>query len=164
MKKRIHRGEVTFKLALLAFFALLYVLALPYPEKSKQFPQLLADFSFILIVISLVVDFTGRSIIAGEMTDAGETELKVPEEREKRSRRKRFYRAWGVILISTAIGFLGGFLFSTFSLFMGFALVFGERTGRGRMKNFVTAVAMTALIYFIFDRMMGVPLLGGIFS
>ncbi|MFH1123657.1 MAG: tripartite tricarboxylate transporter TctB family protein, partial [Pseudomonadota bacterium] len=99
-----------------------------------------------------------------EITDAGDTELKVTDETVKRSRKKRFYQAWGIILVSTAIGFLGGFLFSTFSLFMGFALIFGKRTRRNRLKNLVTAAAMTALIYLIFEWMMGVPLLEGIFS
>ena len=164
MREKFQWGEVLFKIALLAFFALLYFVALPYPEKAKQFPQLLAQFSFILVVISLVMDFTGKRIIAEEIADAGDTELKVTDETVKRSRKKRFYQAWGIILVSTAIGFLGGFLFSTFSLFMGFALIFGKRTRRNRLKNLVTAAAMTALIYLIFEWMMGVPLLEGIFS
>lgn len=164
MREKFEWKEVSFKIALLVFFALLYFVALPYPEKSRKFPHLLAHFSFIMLVISLVVDFAGKRIVTGEMTDAGDTELKVTDATAKRSRKKRFYQAWGVILVSTAIGFLGGFLFSTFSLFVGFALVFGEKTRRKRLRNFVTAVAMTALIYLIFEWVMGVPLLGGIFS
>jgi len=163
-REKFQWGEVLFKTGLFAFFILLYFVALSYPEKSRQFPQLVANFSFVLILISLTMDFTGKRIIAGEMTDAEDTELKVTDETVRRSRKKRFYQAWGVILVSTAIGFLGGFLFCTFSLFMGFALIFGERTRRKGLKNFVIAVAMTALIYLIFERMMGVPLLRGIFS
>jgi hypothetical protein len=137
-------------------------LAIPYPEKSKQFPQLIAVFSIIMIVISLMIDLTRKETGVGEIADVGDTELKILDETTKKARRKRFYQAWGIILISTAIGFLGGFLFSTFSLFVGFALFFGKRTRKYLFKNIFIAVVMTILIYVAFQWIMGVPLLTGI--
>jgi len=162
MKGRFKRTEVWFKLVLLILFSLLYLLAIPYPEKSKQFPQLIAVFSIVMIVISLMIDPTRKGTGVGEIADVGDTELKILDETTKKARRKRFYKAWGIILISTAIGFLGGFLFSTFSLFVGFALFFGKRTRKYLFKNIFIAVVMTILIYVAFQWIMGVPLLTGI--
>lgn len=160
MKEKLKLTEVWFKLVLIVFFGFLYLLSFPYPEKSKQFPQLLALFSLIMIVISLVIDFTKKGAVAKEITDVGDTELKVIDETDKKIRRKRFYQAWGIILVSTAIGFFVGFLFSTFFFFIGFALFFGER--KNLVKNIVIAVAMTILIYLSFQWMLNVPLLTGI--
>ena len=64
MKDRLKLTEVWFKLILLVFFVFLYVLSIPYPEKSKQFPQLLSLFALIMIVISLVIDFTKKGAVA----------------------------------------------------------------------------------------------------
>src|SRR4030042_7185863 len=160
MKGRFKRTEVWFKLVLLILFSLLYLLAIPYPEKSKQFPQLIAVFSIIMIVISLMIDLNRKGTGVGEIADVGDTELKILDETTKKTRRKRFYQAWGIILISTAIGFLGGFLFSTFFFFVGFALFFGKK--KYLFKNITIAFAMTILIYFIFQWIMGVPLLAGV--
>jgi len=162
MEGRFKRTEVWFKLVLLILFSLLYLLAIPYPEKSKQFPQLIAVFSIVMIVISLIIDLTRKGTGVGEIADVGDTELKILDETTKKARRKRFYKAWGIILVSTAIGFLGGFLFSTFSLFVGFALFFGKRTRKYLFKNIFIAVVMTILIYVAFQWIMGVPLLTGI--
>jgi len=63
MKEKLKLTEVWFKLVLLVFFILLYLFAIPYPEKSKQFPQLIAIFSLIMIVISLIINFTWRTLL-----------------------------------------------------------------------------------------------------
>ncbi|MDP2645801.1 MAG: tripartite tricarboxylate transporter TctB family protein [Desulfobacterales bacterium] len=163
MKERLKLTEVWFKLGLFILFGLLYFVSMPYPAKSKQFPQLIAMISTALIVISLVMDFTRKQILTGEITDVGETELKIVDGATRKVRRGRFYKAWGIILISMTAGFLGGFLFTTCSLFMGFALVFGEKTRKVLYKNTLVAIGMTVLIYLIFQRIMGVPLLTGAF-
>lgn len=128
MKGRFKRTEVWFKLVLLILFSLLYLLAIPYPEKSKQFPQLIAVFSIVMIVISLMIDLTRKETGVGEIADVGDTELKILDETTKETRRKRFYQAWGIILISTAIGFLGGFLLvlSPFLLVLPYSLERGQ--------------------------------------
>ena len=157
MKEKLKLIEVWFKLALLVFFILLYLLAIPFPEKSKQFPQLIAIFSLIMIVISLIIDFTWKDKVAEGIADVDDTELKALDAPTQKTKRKRFYRAWGIILVSTAIGFLGGFLFTTFFLLMGFPLLFGEK--RNLFKNTVVAIAMTVIIFFIFQWIFEVPLL-----
>jgi len=157
MKEKLKLIEVWFKLVLLGFFILLYLLAIPYPEKSKQFPQLIAVFSLIMIVISLVIDFTRKDKVAEGIADVDDTELKALDAPTQKTKRKRFYRAWGIILVSTAIGFLGGFLFTTFFLLMGFPLLFGEK--RNLFKNTVVAIAMTVIIFFIFQWIFEIPLL-----
>jgi len=160
MKEKFVRIEVLFKLSLLVFFGILYLLSIPYPDKSKQFPQLIATFILIMLSISLVIDLTRKGSDAGEISEVDDTELKVIDKSAKKARKKRFYQAWGIILFSTAIGFLGGFLFTTFSLFIGFAVLFGE--GKNLLKNTAIAVFITIVVYFLFQWVMRVPLLGGI--
>ncbi len=162
MKEKFKLIDVQIKLALIVIFVLFFVLAMPYPEKSRAFPQLLSVVSLILVIISLTFDFTSKEIVAGELTDVDEAEVKVLDEETKRARKRRFYKAWGIILVSTAVGFLGGFLFSALCYFLGFALFFGER--KNLVKNIIIALVLTAVIYVSFDTIMGVPLLEGIFG
>jgi len=161
MEAKLLRTEVWFKLVLLVFFGFLYWLAIPYPEKSRQFPQLVALFSLILIVLSLVLDFARRGGVSGEVADVGDTELTIVDESVKRERTKRFCKAWAIILVSTAVGFWGGFLFSTFLFFVGSAFFFGKKENFWR--NTLVAVGVTAIIYLVFQKIMGVPLLAGAF-
>jgi len=161
MKEKLKLTEVWFKLVLLVFFGLFFLLAIPYPEKSKQFPQLIAIFSLIMVAISLITDFTRKGKVAEGIADVDDTELKVLDMTTQKTKRKRFYKAWTIILLSTAIGFLGGFLFTTFFIFIGFPLFFGRREKLS--KNIFIAVLMTMIIYLSFQWIMGVPLLTGIF-
>jgi uncharacterized membrane protein HdeD (DUF308 family) len=156
-KEKLKLTEVWFKLVLFFLFGFLYLLSIPYPERSKEFPQILALLSIIMIVISLIIDFTRKGKVAEGIADVDDTELKVLDATTQKTRRKRFYKAWGIILVSTAIGFLGGFLFTTFFLLMGFPLLFGER--RNLFKNTVFAIAMTIIIFFIFQWIFEIPLL-----
>ena len=160
MIEKLKLPEVRLKLVLFVFFVFLFLLSIPYPAKSKQFPQLIALFSLIMILISLVTDFAKKGAVAKEITDVDDTELKVIDETATRLRRKRFYRAWEIILVSTAAGFLGGFLFSSFFYFIGFAIFFGER--KNLIKNLVIAGLMTLIMYLLFQWIMKVPLLTGI--
>jgi hypothetical protein len=162
MKEKAKLTEVWFKLVLFVLFGLFFLLAIPYPEKSKQFPQLIAIFSLSMIAISLMTDFIHKGKMAEGIADVDDTELRVLDATNQKTRRKRFYMAWGIILVSTAIGFLGGFLFTTFFLLMGFPLFFGER--EHLFKNIFISVLMTMIIFFSFQWVMGVPLLEGILS
>jgi hypothetical protein len=160
MKEKLKLTDVQIKLALIVIFGFFYVYAIPYPEKSRQFPQLLAVVSLILVIISLIFDFTKKEVVTGELTDIDDAEVKVLDEETKRQRKQRFYKAWGIIIVSSAAGFLGGFLFSTFFFFLGFAIFFGEK--KNLIKNIAIAVGMTILIYVSFETLMGVPLLEGL--
>ena len=113
-----------------------------------------------MILISLIVDLTKKKTVGGGLTGIDDTELTVLDESAKRERIKRFYKAWGIILVSTAIGFLGGFLFCVLFLFIGFAVLFGPK--KKLLRNIVTAVAMTITFYFTFQWIMMVPLLEGV--
>jgi uncharacterized protein YqhQ len=155
------RTDVRIKFVLLIFFGLFYVLAIPYPEKSRQFPQLIALFSLAAIVASLIGDLMGKATVTAQIAQVDDTELTHIDEREKKDKKKRFYQAWGIILGSLAAGLLGGFLFTTLFLFAGFALIFGQR--KNIFKNMVVAVVMTICIYFVFEWLMSVPLLSGLF-
>ena len=160
MREKFKLTEVWCKIALLFIFSAFYVLAIPFPEKSRQFPQLLAVISLVMTVIALIMDFSRKATLQGEITGVDDTELKVLDAKTKSARKKRLYQAWAIILVSTGVGFLGGFLFSALCFFAGFALVFGSRKKQG--KNMIIAVAMTIVVYFIFGRTMGVPLLEGV--
>jgi len=160
MKEKFKLTEVRCKIVLLFVFSAFYLLAIPFPEESRQFPQLLAAFSLVLTVIALIADFSRKDSVQGEITDVGDTELKFLDANTKKARRRRYYQAWAIILVSTGIGFLGGFLYSTVCLFAGFGAVFGSR--EKLLNNMIIALAMTVVVYFIFGRAMGVPLLEGI--
>ncbi len=159
--RTLKRTDVRIKLVLLVFFGLFYVLAIPYPEKSRQFPQLIAVFSLAAIVASLIADFMGQTAGAVQIAQVDDTELTGIVEESTNEKKKRFYRAWGIILVSAAAGLLGGFIFTALFLFTGFALIFGEK--KDLFKNMVLTGAMTICIYFVFERLMGVPLLSGLF-
>ncbi len=160
MKEKHKSLDTWCKIVLIALFALLFVMARSYPSESRQFPQLIAVFTLFVLVISLVRDFFGKKAVAppesAEASDAGfQAADTVKGEKE---RKKRLYLTWGMILVSTAIGFWGGFLITTFLLFIGFALFFGEK--KHLFRNSLTAIAVTAVIYVVFEWIMRVPLLG----
>jgi hypothetical protein len=160
MKEKLKSTEVWFKIVLLFVFSGFYILAIPFPQDSKQFPQLLAAISLALTVIALAMDLLRAQVVAGEIGDVDDTELKVLDAPTKKARRKRFYKAWAILIVSTGAGFLGGFLFSTVFLFAGFGLAFGRR--ENWVKNMIVAAGMTVLVYFVFGRIMAVPLLDGV--
>jgi len=159
MREKFKLTEVWCKIALIFIFSACYVLAIPFPEKSRQFPQLLAVISLVMTVIALIVDFSRKDTLRGEITGVDDTELKVLDAKTKKARKRRLYQAWAIILVSTGVGFLGGFLFSALCFFAAFALVFGSV--EKRVKNMIIAVALTIVVYFVFGRTMGVPLLEG---
>ena len=160
MKEKFKLTEVWCKIVLIFLFSAFYIVAIPFPEKSRQFPQLLAVISLVMTVIALIMDFSRKGAVEGEITVVDDTELQVLDAKTKSARKKRLYQAWAIILVSTGVGFLGGFLFSALCFFAGFALVFGSRNRWSR--NMIIAIAMTIVVYFIFGRIMGVPLLEGV--
>jgi hypothetical protein len=160
MKERLKLIDFWLKLILLVFFGLLFLFSSPYPLKAKQFPQLIAVFGLIIVVVSLVTDFVRKVPLAQEITDVGDTELKTLDKEEKKMRRKRFFQAWAIILISTGVGFAGGFLFTTFFLFFSFSLFFGEK--KNLVKNVLVTVSLTIFVYFTFQWIFKIPLLQGI--
>ena len=157
MKTKAKRLEVSFKMILLFFFIFLYVNAFSYPQESKQFPHLIAFFSIAMLGISLLLDFTRRDSVVKKLADAGDKELRLTDGQDGKGKKKRLYWTWGIILVATAVGFYGGFLFSTFILFVCFAIFFGQR--KELLKNIVIAILVTLLTYLIFQWLMGVPLL-----
>lgn len=160
MRNRVRGTEVFFKIALLLFFGVLYLTAIPYPVKSKEFPQLIALFSMGILAASLVTDITGKTQAPKEIGQSDDTELRPTGQGNRDERRKRFYQTWGIILLSTAAAFLGGFLFTAFLLLAGSSAILGKRANL--VRNMAVAVMMTIFIYFSFHWFMGVPLLGGI--
>lgn len=158
MKEKFRLTEVWCKIALLVLFSAFYVAAIPFPEKSRQFPQLIAAVGLILTVMALLLDFTRTKAVQGEISDVDDTELKVLDAETKRSRRKRYYQAWAIVLVSTGVGFLGGFLFSALCLMGGFAVLSREKL----LRSTIVAVATTIVVYFVFGTIMGVPMLSGI--
>jgi len=160
MKEKLKLTEVWCKIALLVIFGGFYALAIPYPEKSKQFPQLLALLSLILTAVSLITDFRRKEAVDIEIGGVDDTELQTLDQETKRQRKKRLYKACLIVIVSTAAGFLGGFLFCTFCLFAGFAWFFGAR--KDLLRNLGVAVVMTAVVYIAFQKVMAVPLLDGV--
>jgi Tripartite tricarboxylate transporter TctB family len=159
MKETLKRLDVWCKMALMALFVLLYLMARSYPAESRQFPQLIAVFTLAILLISLIRDFSGKTAASPGSAEASDAGFQAADQgNEEKERRRRFYLTWGLIIVSTALGFWGGFLITTFLLFIGFALFFGEK--KHLVRNIVSAVAVTAVIYFVFEWIMRVPLVG----
>jgi Tripartite tricarboxylate transporter TctB family len=152
--------ELGCKIALLFIFGASYLLAIPFPDEARQFPQLLAAVGLMLTAAGLAADFGRGGGGPAEIGDVDDTELKPVDAATRIARRKRFWQAWAIILVSTGVGIAGGFLYSAACLFAGFAFAFGSR--QKRAAGLVVAVAMTAVVYFVFGRVMGVPLLEGV--
>lgn len=159
MLEKFKLTEVWLKIALLFVFSAFYVAALSFPDQSRQFPQLLAVASLVMTAIALVTDFTRRHAVRTEISGVDDTELRVLDADARRARKKRYYKAWAIILFSTIIGYLFGFLFSAVCLFAGFALYFGSRATV--LRNLVAGTAMAIMVYLVFGVMMSVPLLNG---
>lgn len=160
MKEKLKLMDVQIKLALAVIFIFAYFFSMPYPEKSRAFPQLISVVSLIFVVLSLFFDFKKKEVVAVQLTDIDDDEVKVLSAEEKLVRKQRFYKAWAIMIFSTLMGFLGGFLISAFFFFLCFAFVFGEK--KKLVKNIVITVVMTIITYVIFEQIMGVPLLEGI--
>src|SRR5205809_2984220 len=145
------RLEVAFELVLLlVVFVALYSLATTYPERSRQFPQLIA-----LVTIALLLLALGRNF-ARSFTTAACTR----RDRWDRERAARVARAFSVIVVATACGAVGGFLISVVLFFLGFAFFFGTR--QAFWRHAAIGVAISAVIWILFDQIMGVPLLAGV--
>ena len=54
MKEKFKLTQVWCKIGLIFIFSAFYVVAIPFPEKSRQFPQLLAVISLVMTVIALI--------------------------------------------------------------------------------------------------------------
>jgi hypothetical protein len=160
MKEKFASTDFACKVALLFVFGAFWLLARPFPEDSRQFPQLLAAISLLLTLVALAADFVRRGGTPGEIGDVDDTELKPVNPETRSARRRRFWQAWAILLASAGAGLVGGFLYSAIGLFAGFALAFGS--GEKRAGNLFIAAALTAVVYFVFGKLMGVPLMEGL--
>lgn len=151
--------ETCFKIVLFFLFGIGYVAAMHYSQKASRFPQLIALITLILLALSFLGDLY-RWLRERESRLTGGS---IPATEDHGTRRLRFYKAWLIILIAMGAGVLGGFLFSTLSLLAGFPLLLSDGKGRRLVWDLSLAVIVTACIYLIFQYVMGVPLLTGLF-
>ena len=140
-------------------FGIGYLGAMHYSQKARQFPQLIALITLILLALSFLGDLYRRlrereSLLTG---------ASIPATEDNGIRRLRFYKAWLIIIVAMGVGMLGGFFFSTLFLLAGFPLLLGDGKGRRLVWDLSLAVIVTACIYLIFQYVMGVPLLTGLF-
>jgi hypothetical protein len=156
MKEKFKNLEIWFKIFLLFFFSILYFMAIPYPKASKQLPQLVAQFTLIILSISLLSDFLRKKKGPDERPEMGDAGLDVSIKEEATGNKKRFYQTWAIMLVATAVGYWIGFLFSSFLLFIGFAYILGPK--KSLFKNTLIAILVTVVIYVLFGQIMGVPL------
>ena len=151
--------DTCFKIVLFFSFGIGYVGAMQYSQKGRQFPQLIALITLILLALSFLRDLFRW---LGER-ESRLTGSRTPATEEHGIQRLRFYKAWLIIIVAIGVGMLGGFLFSTFFLLAGFPLLLSDGKGRRLVWDLSVAVIVTACIYVIFQYVMGVPLLTGLF-
>jgi hypothetical protein len=181
MAGRLRKVETIFKLCLLAFFLLLIWMSRDYPEKSRLFPQLMGGITIIFIMISFAQDLlipkgeTKRVEVKEPEPPASDTreeklrQLKEVEEKaedagyevlEETLRKKRLTQAVVIILISLAIGYLGGFLLIVPFYFITFGILHGNK--KHYLRYIIIAIAVTVATYLSFTTLMAVPLLRGV--
>ena len=150
--------ETCFKIVLFFFFGTGYLGAMHYSQKARQFPQLIALITLILLALSFLGDLYRWLRERESLLTGG----RIPATEENGIRRLRFYKAWLIIIVAMGVGMLGGFFFSTLFLLAGFPLLLGDGKGRRLVWDLSLAVIVTACIYLIFQYVMGVPLLTGL--
>lgn len=148
--------EICFKLVLFFLFGTGYMVAMQYSHKARQVPCLIALLTLILIAFSLAGD------LYRWLRERESSSTKGGRPAVEGTRRTRFFKAWLIIIVSTGVGVLGGFLFTAFFLFAGFPLLLGDEEGRPLVWQLSLAAIMTACIYIVFEYLMGVPLLSGL--
>jgi hypothetical protein len=75
-------------------------------------------------------------------------------------RRKRLFQSIVIVLISLGIGYLGGFLLTVPFYFIAFGILHGQK--KKAIKYIIIGLAITAVTYLSFTKLMGVPLLQGL--
>jgi len=157
---------------------------LPYlPRASRLFPQILGFITVMFLVISFIQDFirirgkkgkekAGESLPEAPPSDIVEEKMRWMKEVEEKAedagyemlesglRRKRLIESIAIILVSLGIGSLGGFLLTVPFYFIAFGILHGQR--KKAFKYIIIAVVITAVIYLSFTKLMGVPLLQGL--
>lgn len=150
--------DIGLKVFFLLLFGSAYFLAIPYPEKARQFPQLIISCCLAFSAASLLLDifarFRRRSAKAKNASGTTVNRGRVIGA--------RFWKSWLIIIFSTLAGLFGGFLFTALFLLVGFPLVFEGRKRRILVKDLALAVVLTICVYLVFDKLMGVPLLSGL--
>jgi hypothetical protein len=138
--------DVFFQAGLLIFLALLIWKSASYPFESRLYPQIIGGATIILLAVSIVRHFRTHT---AEENAAPELVL----------RRKRFFKASIIVLLSTAVGFMGGFLLSVLCYYIGYALL---QENKSRLfRTLGIGIALTVLFYISFGWLMHVPLLRG---
>jgi len=181
MAKGRGKTETVFKLCLLVFLLLLIWVSRNYPEKSRLFPQLLGGITVIFIITSFIQGFlkprhgdekrevTQPGPPSSDIREEMLRQLKEAEEKaedagyevlEESMRKKRLTQGVVIILVSLAIGYLGGFLLTVPFYFITFGVLHGNRNQA--LKYIFIAAAVTVATYLSFSSLMGVPLLRGL--
>jgi hypothetical protein len=177
------KTETIFKLCLLALFLFLMWAARTYPKASRLFPEILGAITVLFIVISFIQDFNNlrrkkekevveetppeappSDIVEEKMRWMKEVEEKAEdagyEMLESGLRRKRLLESIVIILVSLGIGYLGGFLLTVPFYFIAFGILHGQK--KKAIKYIIIGLAVTAVTYLSFTKLMGVPLLQGL--
>ena len=179
----LKRTETIFKLCLLALFLFLMWTARTYPKSSRLFPEILGTITVMFIVISFTQDFLSlrrkkeketveESLPEAPPSDIVEEKMRWMKEVEAQAedagyemlesglRRKRLIESIAIILVSLGIGSLGGFLLTVPFYFIAFGILHGQR--KKAFKYIIIALVITAVTYLSFTKLMGVPLLQGL--
>ncbi len=176
------KTETIFKLCLLVLFLFLMWVGRTYPKQSRLFPQILGTITVLFIIISFIQDFISlrrkkeegakESLPEVPPSDILEEKMRWMKEVEEKAedagyemlesglRRKRLFESIVIILVSLGIGYLGGFLLTVPFYFIAFGILHGQK--KKAIKYIIIGLAVTAVTYLSFTKLMGIPLLEGL--
>jgi hypothetical protein len=177
----LKKTETIFKICLVILFLFLMSVSRTYPRNSRLFPEILGVITVILILISFAQDFLGlrrkkevvkESLPEAPPSDIVEEKMRWMKEVEEKAedagyevletglRRKRLVESIAIVLASLGIGYLGGFLLTVPFYFIAFGILHGQK--KKAVKYIIIALAITAVTYLSFTKLMGIPLLQGL--
>ncbi len=178
MASGLRNTDSVFKVFLLAFFLFWMWTGRSYPEKSRLFPDLLSGAGIILIILSFITGLVkpkkqkiGKAPLPS--SDTREEKLRWVKEMEEESekdagfellekseRKRRLWQSILIVIISLAIGYLGGFLLIVPFYFITFGILHGKK--KQTFRYVIIAFGVSLVVYGFFTSLMGVPLLKGI--
>jgi hypothetical protein len=172
--KILFSGRVAIALTMFLFFAIAVAIALTYPAQARFMPLVVGIPGIALTLFELIREVR-RALTAenGENGGAGggaielptdvsrligQTSVAVEAEAPKLTRAEEQKREWILLLYFTLL--IGGLLFLGFWITVPtFVLVFlREREKAGWLTALAGAAATLAVLYFVFDRTLGIDL------
>jgi hypothetical protein len=154
LPKRFKEPVFLFNGFLLGAFILMYHQTSRFPERAQKFPKFVLGIGILTLTFWMVAYLIFPALLKF-------TEEQAEKEDEVVENLSRYYWSWFCIAGSILVGYLFGFIFVVPAAFLSYGLILGEK---GKWFSVMTVMlAMTICFYFLFYRLLHIPVLNGVF-